>query len=87
MIRIPETLSISKIDEELVLLDKNSGKYFGLNPIGSRIFQLLKETGDEERVLAVLRAEYEATEERLRTDLASFVDSLEKQGLVSNDAP
>jgi hypothetical protein len=87
MIHIPETLSVSRLDDELVLLDEKSGKYFGLNPVGSRIFALLKETGDESKVLAALVSEYKAPEERLRADLEGFVAKLAALGIVKVDAP
>ena len=87
MIRIPNTLTTSSLDDELVLLDERTGKYFGLNAVGSRIFQLLKETGDPEAVVAALLAEYEVPEARLRADVSSLVDTLCEKGLLSKDAP
>lgn len=87
MIRIPSSLSTTMLDDELVLLDKTTGKYFGLNPVGSRIFQLLKETGDQMRVVATLLAEYDAPEDRLKADVAAFVDMLVSKKLVAVDAP
>jgi PqqD family protein of HPr-rel-A system len=87
MIRIPETLSVSRLDDELVLLDERSGKYFGLNAVGSRIFSLLKETGDEAATLAALVAEYQAPEERLKADLGAFIAKLAERGLLKVDAP
>jgi PqqD family protein of HPr-rel-A system len=87
MIKVPQSLAVSQLDEELVLLDEKTGKYFGLNPVGSRIFQLLKESGDEAQVVAALRDEYDAPEEQLKTNVAAFISTLSEQGLIANDAP
>jgi len=86
MIRVSPTLSTSMLDDELVLLDSATGKYFGLNPVGSRIFQLLKETGDAGMTVAALVSEFQAEEEKLKADVASFVRLLEDKGLILNDA-
>jgi hypothetical protein len=87
MIRISESLTSSRLDDELVLLDGKTGKYFGLNAVGSRIFQLLRELGDEEAVLATLVEEYSAPPDRLKSDLAAFIDALRARGFVADDAP
>jgi hypothetical protein len=86
MIRISPTLSTSMLDNELVLLDSATGTYFGLNPVASRIFQLLKETGDAGQTVAALVSEFEASEEKLKADVASFVRLLEDKGLILSDA-
>jgi hypothetical protein len=86
MISIPASLAVSRLDDELVLLDEKTGRYFGLNPVGSRIFQLLKEWGDQEKVVAALRAEYDAPEARLEADVVAFIDTLSKRGLIAGDA-
>jgi PqqD family protein of HPr-rel-A system len=82
MIRIPDTLSATSLDDELVLLDAKSGKYFGLNPVGSRIFELLKEGKAEDEAVAALRAEYGESEERLRADFKAFIAELARRGLI-----
>jgi hypothetical protein len=86
MIKIAKSISTSRLDDELVLLDMATGKYFGLNRIGSRIFQLLSETGDEEAVLATLLTEYDAPEKQLWAGIIDLVGSLSEKGIIVNDA-
>jgi hypothetical protein len=86
MIKIADSVSTSVIDEELVLLDGETGKYFGLNPVASRMFRLLAETGDEERSAAALLAEYEVSEQRIRSDIAAFVALLIEKGFAERHA-
>jgi PqqD family protein of HPr-rel-A system len=86
MIKFPQSLAVSQLDDELVLLDEKTGKYFGLNPVGSRIFQLLKESGDEAQVVAALSAEYDAPKGQLTADVAAFISTLAERGLIVDDA-
>jgi len=70
---------------EAVLLDLASGTYFGLDEIGTRIWQLLGEHGSPERVVAALLAEYEVEEATLRADLDRLIGELHQKGLVRID--
>jgi hypothetical protein len=87
MIRISDSLTESRLDDELVLLDEKSGKYFGLNSVGSRMFTLLKEIGDEGLVLTALIEEYNAPKERIKADLAAFIAKLSENGFIEKNTP
>lgn len=67
-----------------VLLDTGSEVYFGLNPVGARIWQLLppaSRTLDE--LCAALAAHYPGVETaRLQADVAALLDQLAFEGLV-----
>jgi hypothetical protein len=79
---IPESVVIQKVADEMVVLDLESGRYFGLNPAGARMFELLKTHGDPEAVARLLAEEYDAAAEQIARDLAGLVDQLEERGLV-----
>jgi hypothetical protein len=87
MIRIDPRLALSRIDDELVLLDESTGKYFGLNPVASRAFELLSEDGDLDRAIKALLSEFDVQPERLKSDMAAFLEKLKERGLASDDAP
>ncbi|HEX4965329.1 MAG TPA: PqqD family protein [Thermoanaerobaculia bacterium] len=84
MIRVamPETVLFRDLDGEAVLLATDSGKYFGLNEVGTRMWSLLRLHGDVEAVCRALLAEYDVPETRLREDLGRFVAMLADRGLV-----
>jgi hypothetical protein len=67
-----------------VLYSTEEEVYFGLNPVGVRVWELLPpahQTLDE--VCRVLAAEYpEAGEDVIRTDVKELIDELLKLGLV-----
>jgi len=82
-VRINDDVLFQELQGEAVLLNLKSGVYFGLDPVGTRIWQLFP---DNERLADVAKAivtEYEVTEDRCATDLLALVADLEKQGLVS----
>jgi hypothetical protein len=69
------------LNGESVILDLVSGTYFGLNPVGTRIWQLIERHGRLQTVLDELRQEYEAGPDELERDLLDLVNRLADAGL------
>jgi hypothetical protein len=67
---------------ESVLLDLRSQKYFGLNEVGTRAWQLLQETDDVAAIHARLLDEYAVAPEQLERDLDELFGRLLAAGLV-----
>lgn len=67
---------------EAVLLDLASEQYFGLNPVGARIWTLLDQHPDLESVHRILCTEYDTGEDQIRSDLLELVAQLADAGLV-----
>lgn len=72
---------------EAVLLNLESGKYFGLDEVGTRIWQLITEHGQLEPAYQALLQEYEVEPERLAEDLLKLVDQLLEHGLLEAGLP
>ena len=70
------------VRDETVLLNLESEEYFGLDPVGTRMWQVIEETGDPEEVIRRLLPEYDVEESVLRRDLANLIQRLEKAGLL-----
>ena len=89
MISLQQKVTISaevlaqEVDEETVILDMKSERYFGLDEVGTRIWQLLKETGDLQTVYDAMLEEYEVDEKQLKKDLLEHVTQLVEAGLIS----
>jgi hypothetical protein len=64
------------LDGEAVILDLAAGTYFGLNAVGTRIWQLLERHGRLQEVHDVLRQEYDAPSDVLESDLLGLVARL-----------
>jgi hypothetical protein len=84
-VTIPDSVLFRDLDGEAVLLETVTGRYYGLNEVGTRMWSLLQIHGEIEAVCRALVAEYEVPEERLRDDLLRFVDDLVAGGLVRTE--
>jgi hypothetical protein len=77
----PDVIS-QEVSGETVLLDLESENYFGLDEVGTRIWQLIESAGDLETIFNTLLEEYDVEEEELLSDLSDLVGEIEKLGLV-----
>jgi hypothetical protein len=82
-VSISDHVLFQEIEGECVLLNMASEQYFGLDDVGTRIWQFLVEEGDPAKVLTQLRQVYNVDEATLRTDLAKLLEQLSSEGLVS----
>jgi len=83
MIEFSPQVILSEIDNEMVLLDSKSGKYFGLNPTATRMVQELQKNKDPAAVASLLAQEYKVEVQRIRQDLDRLLQQLHDKGLVS----
>jgi Coenzyme PQQ synthesis protein D (PqqD) len=81
-VAIPETVLFRELEGEAVLLATESGKYFGLNEVGTRIWTLLQRHGGIEPALQELLQEYQVAEDQLHEDLLCFVELLASRRLL-----
>jgi Coenzyme PQQ synthesis protein D (PqqD) len=64
------------LDGEAVILDLAAGTYFGLNAVGTRMWQLLERHGRLQEVHDALREEYDVAPDLLERDLLGLVARL-----------
>jgi hypothetical protein len=81
-ISVPEDVLFRDLDGEAVVLNLTSGKYYGLDETGTRMWTLLAQHGRIDAAFKDLLDEYEVTEEQLRQDLLNLVDELAVHGLL-----
>ncbi len=77
-----DTVFAQEVDGEMVLLDMESENYFGLDEVGTAIWQAMQEKETLKEVLEVLLEQYEVEAEVLERDLSDFVAKLLESGLV-----
>ncbi|MBL8189199.1 MAG: PqqD family protein [Acidobacteria bacterium] len=77
----PDTL-INVIGEEAVLLNLKNEQYFGLDPMGTRMWNVLTTSDSVQTAFDVLLSEYEVTADVLRRDLTDLLEKLLAHGLV-----
>ena len=78
----PEVLC-QEIEGESVFLDLKSESYFGLDEVGTRIWQLLQEKEGLQSVFDTLLQEYDVEPQQLKADLDDLLAKLSESGLVS----
>jgi len=82
-ITFADTVFAQEVDGEMVLLDMNSENYFGLDEIGTAIWQGMQEKETLQEVFELLLNQYDVEADLLKQDLLAFVDKLVKHGIVS----
>lgn len=82
-IHISSEVLCRELQGEAVLLDLDSQRYFGLDAVGTRIWQLLGQHGDEGAILDALEQEFDADRETLERDLQDFLQRLTEAGLIT----
>jgi len=80
-ITIPDDVLFRELDGEAVLLNLESGVYFGLNPVATRMWQLIAERHSLAAVLDTLIGEYDADQNALEADLLDLGRQLCENGL------
>ena len=79
---ISESVVSAELGEEGVLLDVESGCYYGLDEIGSAIWRLIGKGLGESEICERLLAEYDVEPARLREDITEFLSPLETKSLI-----
>lgn len=78
----PDDLLSSKIDDEVIMLGIDSGKYFGLNSVGSHIWELIKEPHSIENLCSKLMDEFEVDEETCLKETIELIEELADNKLL-----
>jgi hypothetical protein len=73
----------SRVGDETVILHLGSGTYFGLDPVGTRVWELLAEPRGLTGICARMEGEFDVAPEVLRADVAAFLRSLLENDLVA----
>jgi len=81
-ITISEGVYSQEVNGETVILNMKGESYFGLDEVGTRIWQLIKDNGDLQKTFETLLCEYDVEGDKLEKDLVSLVDDLKEKGLI-----
>lgn len=72
----------SEIDDEVVMMNVDTGKYYGMDTVGSRIWELIAEEIQVKEVINKLMEEYDVGEEQCEKDVLEFLNELYENKLV-----
>ena len=76
----------TQLGDETVILGGSKGLYFGLNPVGARVWELLEKPTDVRSIVTVIASEYEAPEPTIRADVLKLINEFVEHGLVVTGA-
>ena len=78
---------VREVGGETVLLDLTGGTYFGLNSVGTRVWQLLSEEGQGVASLCdCIVAEFDVSREDAETDITALISALVERQLLTSAA-
>lgn len=72
----------SSLGDEAAILDSVRGVYYGLNPVGTRVWNLLQKPVKIAELRDSLVLEYEVEPARCEADLFELLSRLESAGLI-----
>ena len=81
-VRVSDDVVFCELEGEAVILNLDTGIYFGPNEVGTRIWNLLQETGSLQKAFAVVQQEYNVAPDLLREDLLRLVGEMRQKGLI-----
>ena len=77
-----EQIIDGELDDNQVMMHLNKGKYFGLNPIGRRIWQLIEQPKSFQEISAVLLTEFEVSESQCSQEVQAFLDKAVQYDII-----
>ncbi len=82
-VTIPAQVMARQVGEETVILDLVGGSYFGLDPVGARIWQLMAEGKTLAEVCEAMLSLYEVSREDIERDVLGLAKDLSEKQLIS----
>ena len=70
------------LEGEAAILNLKNSVYYGLDPVGARVWQLIQEPTSLAQIRDVLRAEYDVDASQLETDIRELIEQMAEQGLI-----
>ncbi|MFB2896974.1 PqqD family protein [Aerosakkonemataceae cyanobacterium BLCC-F50] len=82
-VSVPEDVLIRELDGESVILNLKSERYFGLDEVGTRMWEVLSTSETIAAAYQTLLSEYDVVPEQLETDLSNLLQQLVEHGLIN----
>jgi hypothetical protein len=80
---VAPSVLIRFLDQESVLLNLNTEKYFGLDPVGTRMWQVVTAAPTIDAAYVQLLEEYDVDPDTLRSNLSDLLGHLIENGLIA----
>lgn len=70
------------LEDEVAIVQVKAGVYYGLDPVGARVWELIRTPRSVRSVRDTLLAEYQVGAEQCETDLVALLQSLHEADLI-----
>lgn len=80
---IPDEIVLQQVENESVVINLLTEKYFGLDEIGTQIWIAITSTSSIQEAIEELLSEYEVGQNHLEQDVFELAQELEEFGLIS----
>jgi hypothetical protein len=81
-LRVPDHVSYVRVGFTIVLLDLAKESYFGIDEVGSLIWESVINFGSVEPAVRQILSKYDVDDSKVRIDVDKFLDKLCQQGLL-----
>jgi hypothetical protein len=81
-LRVPEEVLTSKVGDETVLLNLQTGMYYSLDPVGTRFLEVLQHTSRLDEVHHALLEQFDVSTAKLEADLLKLSQDMLARGLL-----
>lgn len=82
-IRVNDDVLWQELQGEAVLLNLKTGVYFGLNPVGTRVWQLLAEHSVVRDIVDAILQEYDVARQPCADDVIALIADMQTHALVT----
>lgn len=79
---LSDQLLVQPVGNEMVILDPETGNYFTLDAIGTRMIELFREEGQMNQTAARVAEEFDASVATIQADLEKLLQQMAAHGLA-----
>ncbi len=83
--RLIDNISLTEVDDELVLLNLENGSYYGLNHIGTELVNAIKCNISIKQVILNISEQYQIETDVVSIDIQQLIDQLLDQKLLTTE--
>ena len=80
--QLADHVSLTEVDDEVVLLDLNTGTYYGLNHVGALLLAHFQDSKSLEFASAAIAKQYQTPHATVSQDIALLLEQLLEQKLL-----
>lgn len=71
-----------ELDDNQIMMHIGKGKYFGLNPVGKRIWELIRQPKTLDELTAILLSEYNISKKQCQQETLKFLRNAVKYDII-----